>query len=434
MNICVVGLGKIGLPLGVQYASRGHRVIGADANPTTVEQVNAANEPFPGEAHLAKKLVVVVAAGLFTATTETSEAVSQSEAVVLVVALFVGEEVRPDFGCMDSATRDVAAGLQAGTLASYETTFPVGTTRARYGSMLEEGSGFEVGRDFHLVFSPERVLTGRVIADLRRHPKLVDGMDDASEKAGQAFYETDIEFDERTDLGRPKGVWAMGSAEAAEMATLTETNHRDVNVGLANQFAKYADKAGIDFDKVIQACNSQPCSRIHQPGIAVVGHCIPVCPRLYSHEDPDAAIVAATRGANASLPEYAVQRLEEAYGDLAGAKVALLGASYRGGVREIAFSGVFPVVATLQGRGARVAVHDPMYTDEELAAFGWGPHHHGEFVDAATIQADHRVYRELTLDAVLGTRVLLDGRNLLESGEPGLSQVGVGRGTAVSGG
>lgn len=141
MTITVVALGKIGLPLAVQFAGMGYTVIGADVNPQTVELVNAGVEPFPGEADLQRKLAEAVKAGLLTATTDTAAAVAQSSEVVIVVPLFVDAEGIPDFGWMDAATQDVARGLQPGTLVSYETTLPVGTTRERFGPMLEEGSG-----------------------------------------------------------------------------------------------------------------------------------------------------------------------------------------------------------------------------------------------------------------------------------------------------
>ena len=358
MKICVVALGKIGLPLAVQFASKGHEVIGADVNAKTVELVNAGIEPFPGEAHLAEKLQEVVSSGLLTATTDTAAAVAQSEVVVVVVPLFVDEESRPDFGWMDAATQAIAQGLKPGTLVSYETTLPVGTTRTRYAPMLEQGSGLVAGEDFHLVFSPERVLTGRVFADLRKYPKLVGGINPDSEKRGIEFYESVLDFDERADLPKPNGVWPMGSAEAAEMAKLAETTYRDVNIGLANQFAKFADKTGIDVYAVIEACNSQPYSHIHQPGIAVGGHCIPVYPRLYLHNDPEATVV---RGRPGGQREHAGVRVRPAGGGVRGPGRRHGRRPRRllpGGVKETAFSGVFPVVAALRerrcpGRGPR---------------------------------------------------------------------------------
>jgi len=415
VKITVVALGKIGLPLAVQFASRGHTVVGADVNPVTVEQVNAGIEPFPGEAFLGEKLAEVVGSGLLRATTDTAAAVAESDAVVIVVPLFVDAEGVPDFGWMDSATRDVARGLTPGTLVSYETTLPVGTTRNRFAAMLSEGSGLAVGSGFHLVFSPERVFTGRVFSDLRRYPKLVGGVDAESGKRGVAFYEQVLEFDERPDLTRANGVWDLGSSEASEMAKLAETTYRDVNIGLANQFARFAAANGIDVYEVIDASNSQPFSHIHRPGIAVGGHCIPIYPRMYLWNDPEATVVRAAREANVAMPEYAIAVLEGAYGDLAGARVVVLGAAYRGGVKETAFSGVFPTVEALRSRGADVLVHDPMYTDDELAGFGWAAYHRGDAADAVVVQADHAEYQLWTATDVPGVRVLVDGRRVTDA-------------------
>ncbi|MGP4026043.1 nucleotide sugar dehydrogenase [Actinomadura sp. 3N407] len=413
MRICVVALGKIGLPLAVQFARKGHRVIGADVDERVVADVNAGREPFPGEADLGAHLGEAVRAGLLTATTDTTAAVAESEAVVVVVPLFVDEAGTPDFGWMDAATRSIAAGLRPGTLVGYETTLPVGTTRGRWAPMLEEGSGLTAGTGFHLVFSPERVLTGRVFADLRRYPKLVGGIDDASGVRGVEFYEQVLDFDDRPDLTRPNGVWDLGSAEAAELAKLAETTYRDVNIGLANQFARYADTVGVDVTKVIEACNTQPYSHIHRPGIAVGGHCIPVYPRMYLWNDPHATVVSAARDANTAMPEYAVGLLAGAYGDLTGAEVLVLGASYRGGVKETAFSGVFPTVEALRRRGAVPYVSDPMYTEEELEALGLPPHR-SEPVTAAIVQADHAAYRDLGPDDLPGVKAVVDGRRVTD--------------------
>lgn len=417
MRIAVVALGKIGLPLAVQFADAGHEVVGVDVNEHTVSTVNEGREPFPGEAHLAEKLAVLVPGGRLRATTRYAEAIPGAEAVVVVVPLFVDDVTwEPDFGRMEAATRSLAEHLTPGTLVSYETTLPVGTTRSRWKPLIEEISGLEEGRDFHLVFSPERVLTGRVFADLRRYPKLVGGLSPEGAARAVDFYEQVLSFDERPDLPRPNGVWDLGSAEAAEMAKLAETTFRDVNIALANQYAVYADAVGIDIQAVIGACNSQPYSHIHNPGIAVGGHCIPVYPRLYLSTDPDASVVRTARSFNAGMPAYVVGRVAEVLGPLEGLSVAVLGASYRGRVKETAFSGVFATVAELRARGARVSVHDPMFTDEELRGFGWEPFHLGDRIDAAIVQADHPEYRNLRPADLPGIRLLFDGRRVTDPG------------------
>lgn len=414
MKIAVVALGKIGLPLAVQFAKKGHHVIGCDVNQKTVDLINAGQEPFPGENFLAQYLAEVVTSGHLVATVDTTAAVRESDAVVIVVPLFVNHEGIPDFGWMDAATEKIAAGLKPGTLVSYETTLPVGTTRNRFAPALELGSGLKAGVDFHLVFSPERVLTGRVFADLRKYPKLVGGINEASTAAGIKFYEAVLDFDDRPDLAEKNGVWNLGTSEASEMAKLAETTYRDVNIALANQFAIFAEGANIDIAKVIAASNSQPYSHIHQPGIAVGGHCIPIYPRFYLWNDPEATVVRSAREANAAMPEHAVKLLADNFGDLSGKTVAALGISYRGGVKESAFSGIFGVVTALKARGANVVVNDPMYTDEEIIGLGFVPYSIGQPVDAVILQADHKEYKTLTKSDFPGVQAVVDGRRTMD--------------------
>ena len=414
MKIAVVALGKIGLPLAVQFANKGHHVIGCDVNQGIVDLINAGTEPFLGEANLDEYLKKVVDSGHLRATTDTVGAVSEVDTVVVVVPLFVDDNGIPDFAWMDAATEKIAQGLKPGTLVSYETTLPVGTTRTRFAPAIEKISGLKAGFDFHLVFSPERVLTGRVFADLRKYPKLVGGVNESSSQAGVDFYNSVLDFDVRPDLLEKNGVWDLLTCEASEMAKLAETTYRDVNIALANQFAIYAETANIDIARVIAASNSQPFSHIHQPGIAVGGHCIPIYPQFYLWNDPYATVVRAAREANVGMPKHAVSILGDALGTLVGTKVVVLGISYRGGVKEAAFSGVFPTVSELLQAGATVMVHDPMYADEEIIALGFTPYQIGTPIDGVILQADHDEYKELKNVHFPGVKVIVDGRRILK--------------------
>lgn len=416
MRIAVVALGKLGLPLAVQFATAGHEVVGVDVDYKTVEAINSLTREYPLEAGLDAALRKAVLVRRLRATTDFADAISGANVVVIVVPLIVDHVTsEPDFAWLDGATRDIALNLSPGALVIYETTLPVGTTRGRWKPMLEAGSRMIEGTDFHVAFSPERVLTGRVFADLRRYPKLVGALSREGARRAVEFYESVLEFDERADLPRPNGVWDLGSAEAAELAKLAETTYRDVNIGLANQFAAFAGAHGIDVHKVIEACNSQVFSHIHKPGIAVGGHCIPVYPRLYLSTDPDASIVRTAREFNESMPRRLVDRAEYLLGSLDGMTAVVLGASYRGGVKETAFSGVFPTVATLQERGAKVSVHDPLYDDDELRALGFTPFHLGETVEIAVVHTDHAAYRDLHPAQLPGIKLLVDGRNATDA-------------------
>ena len=198
------------------------------------------------------------------------------------------------------------------------------------------------------------------------------------------------------------------------MAKLAETTYRDVNIALANQFAIFAEGANIDIAKVIAASNSQPYSHIHQPGIAVGGHCIPIYPRFYLWNDPEATVVRSAREANAAMPAHAVKLLADNLGDLTGKRVVVLGISYRGGVKESAFSGVFGVVTALKSRGAVVVVQDPMYDDEEIVGLGFEPYAIGQSVDAVILQADHKEYKSLTKSDFPGVQAVVDGRRTID--------------------
>jgi nucleotide sugar dehydrogenase len=428
LKITVVALGKIGLPLAVQFARKGHTVIGTDVNELTVKLVNEGVEPFPGEANLGIYLAEVVKNGKLKATTDTTAAVKQSDAVVVVVPLFVDKEGLPDFGWMDAATNAIGAGLKPGTLVSYETTLPVGTTRNRFAPALERISGLKAGTDFHIVFSPERVSTGRVFSDLRKYPKLVGGINRVSAERGIKFYREVLDFDSRPDLNEDNGVWDLESCEASELAKLAETTYRDVNIALANQFAIFSESHGIDVQKVIDASNSQPYSHIHRPGIAVGGHCIPIYPQFYLWNDPAATLVRAARIANTEMPAHVVNTLVKLHGSLYGQRVVVFGVAYRGEVKESAFSGVFPTIAALGELGAIIFVHDPLYSDSELANLGFNPYHYGESVDAAIIQTDHLEYREISITQVPEVKTLIDGRGVTKDVNwPGVNYHVLGR-------
>lgn len=418
-RVTVVGLGKIGLPLAVQIAGKGVRVRGADVSPAVVDLVSGGRAPFPGEPGLAERLSAVVQAGLLTATTETTAAVAESEVVVVVVPLVTDAAGQPDYSAVDAATACVAAGLRAGSLVSYETTLPVHTTRQRLGPALAAGSRLRPGLDFRLCHSPERVSSGTIFADLRRYPKLVGGIDARSGECAARFYESVLDFDERPDLPRPNGVWDLGSAEAAELTKLAETTYRDVNIALANEFACFADAAGIDIYQVIAAANSQPFSHLHRPGISVGGHCIPVYPRLYLAGDPGARLPAVAREINDARPAQAVRMLADLTGGLAGLRVAVLGAAYRSGVKETAFSGVFAIVRELAMRGAVPVVHDPLYTESELRGLGLGPYRISESCDAVIVHTDHPEYNVLAPADLPGVRALVDGRGITDPGRWG---------------
>lgn len=424
MRVVVVALGKIGLPLAAFVAQAGHAVVGCDVSAEVCELVNAARAPFPGESGLEEALAELVGDGRLRAQTDTAAAVADgADLVIAVPPLVVDADAQPDWRILDSVASDVARGLRAaadagrrGTVVCVETTLPVGTTRSRIAPALAAGSGLEAERDFFAAFSPERVYSGRIFADLRRYPKLVGGCSEAGEARAVELYRGFIEQRPPGEAGPATEVWPMGSAEAAELAKLAETTYRDLNIAFANELARHADAIGVDVDRVIEAANSQPFSHIHRPGVAVGGHCIPVYPHFFLHGAPQARLPRVAREVNGAMPGYAVELLADALGEeatLGGARVLILGVAYRGGVKETAFSGAFPLRDALAARGAAVVAADPLYDDAELRALGFEPWDGGP-VEAAILQADHAAYRTLGPADLPGARAVVDGRDVLD--------------------
>lgn len=405
MKVVVVALGKMGLPLAAYIARAGHDVVGCDINVRAVAAVNAGLAPFPGETGLDEAIAELVGAGRLRATTDTTAAVAEEpDLVVAVPPLYVDERARPDWGSVDAVTNAIAAGLRAGTVVSLETTVPVGTTRWRFAPGLEVGSGLRVGADFDVVFSPERVSTGRAFRDLDTYPKLVGGLDAEGERRGADLYAEFIAAEVRP----------LGSAEAAELTKLAETTYRDLNIAFANELAAYADRLGLDIDGVIEAANSQPYSHIHRPGVAVGGHCIPVYPHFLLAGDPASRLPRVAREVNDAMPAYAVGMLAKALGSLEGRTILILGVAYRGGVKETAFSGAAALRDELRARGARPVASDPMYSSDELRAAGYEPWRADERVDGAIVQTDHEQYRALDVAQLGGAEVVVDGRGVLD--------------------
>jgi nucleotide sugar dehydrogenase len=289
----------------------------------------------------------------------------------------------------------------------FETTLPIGTTRTRFVPALEQASGLVADRDFFVAFSPERLFSGAVLANLAVYPKLVGGVGDPSTERAAAFYDGVLDAE----------VVAMTSSEAAEFSKLADTTYRDVNIALANEFARAADVHGLDIQEVIAAANSQPYSHIHQPGIGVGGHCIPVYPHLLLAGAPGLRLVETARDVNDGQTDRAVATLAAQLGALDGVPVLVLGLTYREGVKELAYSRALPLIDALRAQGADVWAYDPLLTASEVEALGARPWTWGEpgpFRAVVTQTAD-RQFGGLDTAWFPSLEIVYDGRNSLRS-------------------
>ena len=415
--VAVVGLGKIGLTLAAQYASRGLSVIGCDINAALVESVNSGHCPVDGEEELEERLANALRDERLTATVDTAAAVATSDVVIIIVPVGLTGEQTPDFTHLDAAIADIAGGLRPDTLVVVETTVPVGTTRNRVGEALANAD-----QPLLLAASPERVSSGHIFRDLRTYPKVIGAIDEASWGKAEAFYSVALEAPSLLRVRDP---------ETAEFSKLAEGIYRDVNIALADELARYADAAGIDVIEAIDAANSQPYSHLHQPGVGVGGHCLPVYP-YFLPKDSGAKLPLAAREINDGMAAYGVSKLEQALGSLEGATVLVLGLAYRPNIKEASHSSALLITEALRARGATALIHDPLYSDAELAALGLEPVAGlpPEHTDAVIVQAWHDAYDDLDFATFSGCKVVLDGRNALDRARveaAGMRYLGIGR-------
>lgn len=427
MNVSVIGVGKMGLPIAVWIASQGAKVWACDHNPAVVESIQV-GRPDVDEPGVRELLAEVLAAGRLQATSDTATAVADSDVVIVIVPAVLTDDNHADLRNMEAASSDIARGLRPGTLVVYETTVPVGTTRERMIPVLRS-SGLEPGADFYVAYSPERVKSRLVMRYLAETPKVIGGFDDPSAAAASSFYQTYLKAP----------VIDVGPLEAAEFVKLAGMVYRDVNIALANQLAAYAETIGFDVAPIIEAANTDGETELLSPGIGVGGHCTPVYPYFLIHDAErrrvDVSLPAGAREVNDLQADRAVARLRTSLGGLAGCRVGVLGLGFRPEVKEHICSPTFLVEASLRSYGAEARVHDPLYTEAELASHGFTAWHPGQLAawapEALVLVTAHRAFSDLDLAALraAGLRAVVDGRRFWDPGALnalGLSYLGVG--------
>ena len=406
-RVAIVGAGKMGLPLAVQFAGHGWDVTAVDVQASVVDSINAGRNHVGEEPGLDEGVASAHAAGRLRATLDGAAAAAGADVVVLIVPVMLNDEQQPDYRYMDAAVEAIAPGVHAGSTIIFETTLPVGDTRNRFAPRLEAVSGLRADRDFFVAFSPERLYSGSALKNLAMYPKLVGGLGPESGSRAAAFYGSVLDAE----------VVLMSSAEAAEFSKLADTTYRDVNIALANEFARYADRVGVDVQEVIAAANSQPYSHIHQPGLGVGGHCIPVYPHFLLSRAPEMELVELSRRVNDGQIGLAIRTIQKALGGLEGVPVLVLGLTYRDGVKELAYSRALPLIERLAFHGAIVSAGDPLLSAAEIARSAATPYAWGTPSDARAIitQTADPLFGSIDFDLFPAAEVLFDGRNSLRN-------------------
>ena len=350
-TVGVIGLGYVGLPLAVAFAREGCDVVAVDVDARKIEAITAGDsyiEDVSSEA-------LAEVSGRIHATTRYAR-LAKADAVLVCVPTPLTRNREPDLGPLIDATRSLAEVLQSDQLVILESTTYPGTTRERVAPLLEE-SGLAAGRDFHLAFSPERVDPGRTDFTLRNTPKVLGGLTEACAERAEELYGLVCDH-----------VVRVSSPEAAELTKLLENVFRSVNIALVNELAMLTDRMGIDIWEVVEAASTKPYGFMpFQPGPGMGGHCLPVDPFYLSWRarefDMATEFIELAGKVNQQMPYHCVAKVQRVLNDaglsVKGARIALLGVSYKPGVGDTRESPALKIITLLQDLGADVSYHDP---------------------------------------------------------------------------
>ncbi|MDE2874882.1 MAG: nucleotide sugar dehydrogenase [Gemmatimonadota bacterium] len=349
----VVGLGYVGLPLGVEAARNGIGVLGFDVDPRVVDGVNA------GRSHIQDlsddAVGGLVGSALLAATTDMSR-LNDCDAVAICVPTPLSTTRDPDISHVLAAAEAVGAALAEGQLVVLESTTYPGTTREVVLPILAR-SGLEVGKDFFLCFSPERVDPGNEVWKTGNTPKIIGGVTPECTEAGTAFYSRFVER-----------MVPVSSAEAAELTKILENAFRAVNIGLANEMALIADRLGLNIWEVIEAADTKPFGFMKfTPGPGLGGHCLPVDPHYLSWKmrkmDYRTRLIDMASEINAEMPTFVAGKVREALNGVGkpvkGSRIMLLGVAYKKNVGDVRESPAMDILEHLERDGAEVLYHDP---------------------------------------------------------------------------
>jgi UDP-N-acetyl-D-mannosaminuronic acid dehydrogenase len=353
-KICILGLGYIGLPTASTFATHGIRVVGVDNNPAIVKSLQ------DGRLHIYEPgLREVVQSALQSGKLTVQLKPETADAFIIAVPTPFKENKLADMRAVKSATESIVPHLRKGNLVVLESTSPPRTTVNLIVPILER-SGLKAGKDFMVAYSPERVLPGQILKELIENARVIGGIDTASAEAGKDLYATFV-----------KGNIILTDATTAEMVKLMENTYRDVNIAIANEFSRLADRFGIDIWEAIGIANLHPRVKILNPGPGVGGHCISVDPWFLVEAAPDITpLILTSRKVNDSQPHFVVDTIKTAMGGkIEKKKIAVLGLSYKPDVDDIRESPAVEVASLLVKSGAFVKAFEPFRPEVKFDNF-----------------------------------------------------------------
>ncbi len=414
-SVSVFGLGHVGAPIASAWLRSGVTVIGVDKSKNVMDNARKGFTHIP-EPGVNESFTEGIKNNRFRVYEDPVKASSDSKLKMICVPVLIKNK-KADLTIVKEVAMSVGKGLKKNDIVSLHPTVPPSTTEKFLVPLLEKTSKLSAGKDFSVIYNPERIYEGRAIYDIEEgHPGIVSGIDEYSVELAEKLFSIIFR----------KGVIKISNIKTAESEKLFEGVYRDVNIALANELARFCEKLDIDFWEAREASNSQPYCHIHKPGIGVGGACIPIYPQfildIAKKNNIDCRITRAGRLINNSMPSYALSRalkLLSSKKDLKKIKVTILGLAFRGGVSDTRLSPTYDIVQKLLRLKVKdVVIHDPLAKDDSLVS------KHPSITitndlnfsitnrDLIILSTDHIEYKSLP-ENIIGNTPVYDGRGIL---------------------
>jgi len=435
LRVCVIGIGRIGLPTALSFAKSGLQTIGVDINENLVEKINSGKFPLKDEPGYDVIFDNVIKNKKFSATTNISDAVPNSNLIVLSLPTTMDENNIPDYSALRNVATRLTELLSANSLVIVESTVEPGFIEDEMVSIISKSERLEIGKNFFIGVCPENANPGEILHDFTNLPRLVGGINDNITKIITKIYDFVFSVE----------LVEMPNCKTANAVKLTTNVFRDVNIAFVSELSLMFEKLGIDTNKVLEAAKKKYNFQVHYPGAGVGGPCLPINSYQLLNSAKRAGVklsmIESGRKINEKMPDHVVKLTSDAFKEsnksLQNSDILILGVSYKPNVKDIQLSPAEKIIKKLQNLGTNVYVYDPYFSSENV--FGIKVEDNLEDIlpkmDAVIIVTSHDDFKKIKISsfAKMKTPILIDTRGIIDPSSAKLEKVifrGLGRGNS----
>ena len=433
LNVCVIGIGRIGLPTALSFAKAGLQTIGVDINEKLVDSINAGNFPLKDEPGYEEIFDKVRKNGSFSATTDINEAISKSSLILLSLPTPMDEKNIPNYSALESVGNQLSHVLQPNSLIIVESTIEPGFIENDLINILEEAGRLHAGKNFTIGVCPENANPGEILHDFKNLPRLVGSINEQTTKIITMVY--DFVFSVELVI--------MPDCKTANAVKLTTNVFRDINIGFISELSLMFEKLGIDTLKVLDAAKKKYNFQIHYPGAGVGGPCLPINSyqllNAARHAGVNLDMIKTGRQINEKMPDHVIKLTLDAFKEhnkpIQNNDILILGVSYKPDVKDIQLTPAKHIIEKLQNLGVNVHIYDPYFSSSQV--FGIDVEENLDSiisqVDAAIIITAHNEFKKITPSIFnqMKSPILIDTRGIIDPADAKQAKLifrGLGRG------